>query len=139
MNVRELMTSHPICISASSPVREAVEMLRDLDIRHLPVVDDENCLVGMVSDRDLRGLSIPVVGDADYQGQLYRTLDAPVSAVMSAGLVTVEPEDDVTDAIDLMIEHKVGAVPVVDPEGDELVGIVSYVDVLRRVPTNAFA
>jgi acetoin utilization protein AcuB len=50
---------------------------------------------------------------------------------MSTDVLSVDPETDVGEVVDLMIEHRVGAVPVVDADSEELVGIVSYMDVLR--------
>jgi acetoin utilization protein AcuB len=50
---------------------------------------------------------------------------------MTSDVITVHPESDASEAIDLMIEHRVGALPVVEPDSTKLVGIVSYVDALR--------
>lgn len=58
-------------------------------------------------------------------------LDLPVSRVMNTDLKTVSSEDDLDDAIELMVEHRIGAVPVIDPSINGLVGIVSTIDALR--------
>jgi acetoin utilization protein AcuB len=58
-------------------------------------------------------------------------LDASIASLMSSDLLSVSPETDVTEVVDLMIEHRVGAIPVVGDEGDDLLGIISYVDILR--------
>jgi CBS domain-containing protein len=76
-----------------------------------------------VSDRDLR--SVPVHG--------LDSSDLPVTSVMSDHPVMVTPDTDLKDVADRMIEGHIGAVVVVDPESTRLVGIVSYVDVLRVV------
>jgi len=130
MNVREIMTPEPYAVSVTSSVRHVLRMLAEADVRHLPVVD-EGLLVGIVSDRDLR--SFGAMGpDALEQPELARrALAQPVSEVMSSDVVTVNPESDVAEVIDLMIEHRIGAVPVVEPGSKQLVGIVSYVDALR--------
>jgi acetoin utilization protein AcuB len=124
MVVDEIMSPKPIAVEANQTVREALRRLITEDIRHLPVVD-EGALVGMVSDRDVRGLASDVLSGAELSEQLAR----PVSEVMSSDVVTVDPETEIVEAIDLMIEHKIGALPVV--ADSQLVGILSYVDVLR--------
>lgn len=129
MNVQELMTVNPVAVRTNSKVRDVLAILQEMEIRHLPVVNEDNDLVGMLSDRDLRSLSIPVTGpDADERAR--KVLDQPVSTHMSSSVLSVTTEEDVGDVIDLMLEHRVGAVPVVNADG-ALAGIVSFVDVLR--------
>jgi len=122
------MTLSPATVDATTTVGKVLERLFELDVRHLPIVDDGR-LVGIVSDRDLRDVTARLVS----QGVVERTrcLTAPVADIMSSDVLSVEPETDLGEVVDLMIEHRVGALPVVASENDELVGIVSYVDVLR--------
>lgn len=127
MNVREIMTPEPYAVSASSSVRHALRMLAEADVRHLPVVE-EGSLVGIVSDRDLRSFGA-IALDALETTRIDFTKS--VTTVMSSDVVTVNPESDVGEMIDLMIEHRIGAVPVVEAGSSRLVGIVSYVDALR--------
>ena len=128
----DVMTEDPKTISMTATVGDAVRMLHTLDVRHLPVVDDEGTLVGMLSDRDLRGLSFPEIVGEEYIGSIQTALDAPISSVMTSDVVAVEVEDDASLIIELMLDYKIGAVPVVDLDGT-LVGIVSYVDLLRQL------
>jgi acetoin utilization protein AcuB len=126
------MTSHPEHIVATGSVQEAVNKLFELDARHLPVVDEHGELVGVLSDRDLREYSQPY----EMQFENLTTSDerevTPVSDIMSGDVISAHPEDDITEIIDMMIDQKVGAVPVVDPLDGNLVGIVSYIDILRE-------
>jgi acetoin utilization protein AcuB len=126
------MTRNPEHIEAGEPVQEAVNKLFELDVRHLPVVDEYGELVGIISDRDVREFSQPY--DAQYEnlGPNNEREATPVNNIMEPGVISVHPEDDVTEVIDLMIDHKIGAVPVVDALDSSLVGIVSYVDILRE-------
>jgi acetoin utilization protein AcuB len=124
------MTRNPVSIQDTESLRVAVEVLATLDIRHLPVVDASGELIGMLSDRDLRGLT-PII---DPEG-VTRVLSAKVGSVMTNGVLAVDEEADAAEVIDLMIDNKVGALPVTDDSGS-LVGIVSYVDVLRALSTN---
>jgi len=82
-----------------------------------------------VSDRDLREYRLPVMEELEHPDQADDLLDTPLSEVMNSEVVSVDSGEDVVAAIDLMIEYRVGALPVLD--GRELVGIVSYVDLLR--------
>ena len=126
MQARDVMTPSPVTRNPTASLSEVMETMLDKDIRHLPIVSGEE-LVGMVSDRDMRQFSRDLISD---NGRAKAQLAAPISKMMSGDVLTVEPEDDLDDLIELMVEHKVGAVPVVDGDGS-LVGIVSYIDILR--------
>jgi CBS domain-containing protein len=127
MVVEEVMSMQPIVIRLTDTIRRAMSASMEGDVRHLPVVDDGQ-LVGIVSDRDLRDafrtLCYSASGDDD-------PLDQPIARIMSSDVICVDAEAELGDVIDLMIEHKVGAIPVVKVGSQELIGIVSYVDLLR--------
>ncbi len=132
MVARDVMTSHPVTVSPQARVAEVWDLMRELDIRHVPVVQDGE-LVGMVSDRDVAYLDVARLLVTEGAGGLQRQLATPVIEVMSSDVIFVEPDAAVSDVIALMLEHKIGAVPVVAPGSGEVVGIVSYVDVLGAV------
>jgi acetoin utilization protein AcuB len=90
-------------------------------------------LVGMLSDRDLAALDVAAVLAAGGADAARRALLRRVVDVMSADVVCAEVETELSDVIDLFLEYKVGAIPVVQPDTRELMGIISYVDVLRAV------
>jgi acetoin utilization protein AcuB len=123
----EVMTRNPATLSPANTLKQAAERLHDLDVRHLPVVNDDGELVGMVSDRDLRGLPFAFAAE----GMTEVPAEATVSQLMSSDVLSVELETDLNEVIDLMIDQRVGAVPVLDDRG-LLAGIVSYVDLLRE-------
>jgi acetoin utilization protein AcuB len=129
MLVQDIMTPNPYSVSVTTSVRQVLHALAEADVRHLPVVD-EGALVGIVSDRDLRALGT-LDGELSRPSAVREALAQPASSVMSANVITVNPESDVAEAIDLMIEHRIGALPVVEADSTKLVGIVSYVDALR--------
>jgi acetoin utilization protein AcuB len=132
MKARDVMTPSPITVTLEATLAEVWDLMREADIRHVPVVK-AGVLVGMVSDRDLASLDVARVLTADGADALRRALATPVVTVMSADVIFVEMEDDLDDVIELMLEHKVGAIPVVRPDTREVVGIVSYIDVLREI------
>ena len=130
MQAQDLMTEALVTVESTEAVRHALLKMEDQEIRHLPVMDGRQ-MVGMVSDRDLKEYRLPAMEELQNPDYADELLDKPVSEVMNTDLVTLEPSESVKTAIDLMLEYKVGALPVVDRHGDELLGIVSYVDVLR--------
>ena len=87
----------------------------------------------MVSDRDLRNARIPYTIQDGEAGAGRNELDSPITSVMTSDVISVGPETEVPELIDLMLEYRVGALPVVEEETGDLLGIVSYVDVLRRL------
>jgi CBS domain-containing protein len=127
----EIMTEDVTTIDAAASLADALQLLAELDVRHLPVVTDGE-LVGMVSDRDVRSLGLHVT-DLESLDQLRSRTSPPVSEIMTGGVISIGPSTEIPEIIDLMLEEKVGAVPVVDEESTELMGMVSYVDVLRAV------
>ena len=130
---RDLMTADPVAVRATDTVRDAVQLFQALEVRHLPVVNAQRELVGMLSDRDLRGLALPVVIDHQWVGAIQTALESRVATLMSSDPLSVAVDADAAEIVDLMLEQRIGAVPVVDAD-QKLVGIVSYVDVLRELP-----
>ena len=131
MIARDVMTSDPITLTVQATVEDAADVMRERNIRHVPVVDALGALAGMVSDRDLGYLDLGrILGDEGVDG-VRRHLMTPVANVMTPDVITVGPDDDVGELVDLMLERRVGAVPVVQGASARLVGIVSYVDLLR--------
>lgn len=133
MIAAELMTEDPTTIRQTDPVSDALVVLQSLEIRHLPVVDDDNNLVGMLTDRDLGPLMrLSTEGIADAEKMVLPLSLRPVGDFMSSDVVSVDADTDMIAIIDTLLEEHIGAVPVVDGEGS-VIGIVTYVDILRAV------
>lgn len=133
MQVGSIAKQAVVSAKPEDTVRDAIVTLEDLDVRHLPIVTAEGELVGMISDRDLREYRLPILEELENPGKADELLETPLSQVMSGNVVSIDSFESLRTAVDLMIEYGVGALPVVDPDGEELVGILSYVDVLRAV------
>ena len=117
LKVRDTMTGSPRSIDASTSVVEAAQLMREGHIGSLPITDDEQ-LVGMITDRDI---AMRVVAEAaDHT-------NTSVGDVSSRDLVTVEPDEDLDEALQLMARHQVRRLPVV--ENGRLVGIVAQADI----------
>ena len=132
MNARDVMTPNPMTIRSQATVAEAWDLMGEMEIRHVPVVDD-GTLVGMLSDRDLGRLDVTRMLVAEGADALRQELATPVAKLMSLDVIAAEPETELGDIVDVLVGHKVGALPVVHPDTRELVGIISYVDVLRAL------
>lgn len=120
MLVHELMHADPITIGPGTTLVDANSIMRDRDIRHLPVVDGA-ILVGVVTDRDLR-LATSALAKRPLSPQ------AEVREVMSRSVQTAHPLDPIESAARVMREFKIGCLPVLD--GSRLVGIVTGIDIL---------
>jgi acetoin utilization protein AcuB len=124
----EIMTENPVTATELMSVAEALGLLYELDVRHLPVVRGRE-LVGIISDRDLRGFS-GVDEDAAIEA-IESARTATIGSFMNTNPVKVDPETNIREVVDLMLLHRVGAIPVTDLDTGDLLGIVSYVDLLR--------
>ena len=131
MLIREIMTEEVGTVSPEATAEEAFRLIYEGDFRHLPVVSAGNELLGILSERDLREQVLPALLEMELPEAREEAMARSVSELMQGDTLTVHPDDDVDQAIELMLEHRVGAVPVVHPDTGELMGIVSYVDVLR--------
>jgi acetoin utilization protein AcuB len=139
MNVRAVMTANPMTIDPETPVAAAVATMRDRGLRHLPVVDDDGRLLGVVTDRDLRSVILgPAIADYLPGAQpgrlraLARELETvTVGHAMTWGAVTIGPDVAVAQAAAVMVAAGVGSLPVV--EQARLVGILTERDVLRTL------
>ena len=117
LSVRDTMTQNPRSIDASTSVVEAAQLMREGHIGSLPIIDDEQ-LVGMITDRDI---ATRVVAQAVDHTK------TSVGDVSSRDLITVEPDRDLDEALQLMARHQVRRLPVV--ENGRLVGIVAQADI----------
>jgi CBS domain-containing protein len=115
MNIRDVMTPNPQCVSSGDSIQSAARIMRDCDTGAVPVVDNGRP-VGMVTDRDI---VIRAVAD----GQLNRA----VREIVSTGIVCASPDMSTREAEELMSEHQIRRLPVV--ENDRIVGIVSLGDI----------
>ena len=132
MLAADVMTEDPLWVEAQTTTGEAVRKLLEAGVRHLPVLE-AGVVVGMLSDRDLRSGTSSLLRGDDWQPGLSNYLSEPVESLMSRPVESVTPDSDLEDAVNIMLREHVGAVPVVDPESNRLVGIISYLDVLRAM------
>jgi CBS domain-containing protein len=119
-SVRDAMTENPRSIGASASVVEAARLMRDQHIGSLPITDDER-LVGMITDRDIATRVVAEAADPET---------TMVGDVHSRDIISVEPDKDLEEALQLMARHQVRRLPVV--ENGRLVGIVAQADIALK-------
>jgi acetoin utilization protein AcuB len=123
------MTPNPVTITPDTSIKEALELVRSRPFRHLPVVDADGHLVGIVTEKSLvyaspTSTTTLSIFEVDYI--LSRT---KVGRMAPGEVVTVRPDLPIEEAARVMIDHRIGCLPVV--EDDKLVGIISDTDIFR--------
>ena len=128
MRVRDLMSTKVISTHVGTPVQVAYELMRDGGFRHLPVLSTRGKLVGILSDRDLRGVGA-IFKDANSGiDEFLVTEPTTVEKIMVANPVTVSPDATVSTAVKIIRDKRIGCLIVT--EGEDIAGILSYLDVL---------
>ncbi len=134
MKVRDLMTISCVTAPPPMPVLEARQLMIEKRIRHL-LVSEGPKLVGIVTDRDIR-LNLPSPATSLSVWEInYLLARMTLASVMTKNVVTVESSREATEAAQLMLDHKIGALPVVDR--GLLVGIITETDLLRAFVKSA--
>ena len=142
MKVRDIMTRDLTAVEKDIPVQELIFILDNAEMPNVPVVDEENHLVGFISEKDLIRAALPgyfeMLHSASFipdmnqlASKLAQIADEPIEKYMSSNLLSVTVEDDDLRAADLIIRKGVKNLPVVDAEG-RLVGRIRRIDLLRH-------
>jgi CBS domain-containing protein len=124
MQVRDVMTKDPACVTPRAPIREAAQVMQRENVGIVPVIEEkgDKRLLGVVTDRDI---AIRVVAEG-------LSADTRVSEIMSSSRITTcSPDDDVDEAMQAMSSEQVRRIPIVDERGS-LVGIVAQADIVRK-------
>lgn len=124
MLVEEIMSTEVITLYSSSKIKDALQLLSEHSIRHIPIVDEKDQVIGIVSDRDIRDAS-PSILEKEPDHSI---LDNSVSTIMSSPVITVHPLDFIEDIASIFYEHEIACVPVT--QENKLVGIVTEKDLL---------
>lgn len=133
--VRRWMTPDPITISPNDSLVDAHALMRDNNIRRLPVVNKNGELVGIVTLGDVREASPSDATSLSVWELNYLLLKLKISEIMTRDPITVYTTDTIAEAANLMLENKVSGLPVVEPTG-KLVGIITESDIFRLVVEN---
>jgi CBS domain-containing protein len=128
--VSAVMTRGPATVDEHAPVADAAAEMAAGGFRHVPVVDRDGRLVGMISELDLRSrLGTDLRG---FSGAAAEALSQPAGDAMTPDPIALAPDASLADALAVFADDRVGAIPVVD-DLERLVGILSYVDLLGTI------
>jgi len=121
MKVQDIMTKDPETVGPGTYIGDVAKLMRDLDVGIIPIVSDDE-LKGVITDRDI---TIRVVAEGRNPDQV------KVSEVASKQVVTIDPQQDLDEALRIMAKHQVRRLPVVEEDG-KLVGVVAQADIARK-------
>ncbi|NWG04210.1 MAG: CBS domain-containing protein [Syntrophaceae bacterium] len=128
--MRERITRNPITINPEANFFEARALIHDKGVRHLPVIDKNNHLVGIITDRDIREAAPSAATLLSFQELNYLLHKLKVSAIMTPKekLITITTDTLIEEAVKLMRDHNIGCLPVM--EGEKLYGLFAESDAL---------
>ncbi|MBD3110490.1 CBS domain-containing protein [Bacillus sp. AGMB 02131] len=126
MIAEEIMSKDVITLNSSDTIQTAMRVMRENRIRHIPIVDENNSLIGLVTTQSIRNASPSILYANE---QIEDVLDKPLSMIMKTNVVTGHSLDFVEDIAMLFYENKIGCLPILN--GRSLVGIISESDLLH--------
>jgi acetoin utilization protein AcuB len=129
MLVEDRMTSDPVTITTNTSLKDALELVRSKSFRHLPVLDEDGGLVGIVTEKSLVYASPTPTTTLSIFEVDYILSRIRVGQVIQGSVITVGPDLPIEEAARVMIDHRIGCLPVVEDE--KLVGIISDTDIFR--------
>ena len=129
LKVKDIMTSEVFVLHATQTLELVRSLMRIKHVRHVPIVDQDNTFVGLITHRDLLAQTISHLADVDDDEQEYLDRHIHIMNIMKTDVLSVDPEIDVCAAITLLLDNKYGCLPVVS--GGKLVGIVTEADFLN--------
>jgi len=130
MFVRDRMSSPAVTITPNTTLQDALNLMHEHRFRRLPVVDEKGRLVGIVSERDLLYASPPPAALLNGLELNHVLSKLQIEEVMTQDVITTTPDAFIEDVARLMVENKIGGLPIVD-EDNYVVGVITETDVFR--------
>ncbi|WP_088068681.1 acetoin utilization AcuB family protein [Gottfriedia luciferensis] len=129
MLIQDIMRSSNITLKKDNTIGEAVAIFRKGAVRHIPIINDDGQVVGIISDRDVRD-ALP---STLYSQAISSVFDVPVEKIMTTNVITCSPIDFVEEVATYFFQYKIGCLPVI--LSGKLIGIVTEIDVLHTLVT----
>jgi len=124
MLIEEMMIRNVITLTPSHTVKDAIQIMNENNIRHLPIITATKSVIGIITDRDLKEV-IPSILSETKDMNIYNT---PLSEVMTKNPITGHPMDFVEDSANIFYQQNIGSLPITS--NGELVGIITETDLL---------
>ncbi len=146
--VADVMTPNPITVTPQTPLPEAIKLLAEEHISGLPVVDDSGKLIGVISETDLMwqesGVEPPpyimildsviyLQNPARYEKEVHKALGQTVGEVMTRKPISIKSSQSLREAAHLMHEKNIRRLPVVDDQGNKVIGLLTQGDIIRSM------
>ncbi|MEH7390068.1 acetoin utilization AcuB family protein [Bacillus sp. JJ1474] len=128
MIVEEIMWTEVVALSKDDSIAKAIKLMNEKKIRHLPIIDENQRLIGLVTDRDIRDATPSILFETEKFKEL---LQNPLKMIMKTDIITGHPLDFVEEVSAILYEHRIGCLPIL--KDDKLVGIVTETDLLRTL------
>ncbi|WP_394235585.1 acetoin utilization AcuB family protein [Niallia oryzisoli] len=128
MIVEEIMKTKIITLTQDQPILDAANLMLQHKVRHLPIITEDNQLIGLVSDRDIRDATPSILTDPEEQKDV---LKKPIKSIMTTNLITGHPLDFVEEIGAIFYEHHISCLPIVKDK--KLVGIITETDLLHTL------
>ncbi|MBU8905211.1 acetoin utilization AcuB family protein [Desertibacillus haloalkaliphilus] len=127
MIIEEIMHTDVVTLTEDATIKTAIKMLEENRIRHIPVIDENNHLIGIVTDRDIRDAKPSIFHSDEHKEDLLK----PISTIMERDVFTAHPLDFVEEVSAIFYEHNIGCLPIV--EDDKLIGIITETDIFHTL------
>ena len=122
MQVSDYMTASPVTIAMDADYQDAFQIMEERDLHHLPVVNAEGAVIGILTRRDLQ-----------LAARCFKEAPAEISEVMHSPVTTIAPDSDLAAAVECMRSDRIGCLPVSTDGGQQIVGIITETDLLRAL------
>jgi CBS domain-containing protein len=125
------MSSPAVVVNSTLTLPEARALLRTHRVRRMPVVNEHQKLIGIVTEGDINRISDSHVTDVREYNLYYRISELPIKEMMTTPVITATPDMRLREVAELMLNHKIGGLPVV--EDDHVVGMITESDLFREM------
>ena len=129
--LKDIMIPNPVTLNIDAPFFKAAEIFQEKKIRHLPVVNNQGVIMGVISQRDFNRIASPEKSPTgEYLYDMEELAKYILKQYIIDKVIVLTPEDTIEKAVELMAEKKLGCIPIVDSE-QKVVGIVTAIDGLK--------
>ncbi len=128
--IKDIMTANPLTLTPYNSIKDARTLMDKANIRHIPILSDKKELIGIVARKEVLRASVSIFANLDKETRDRIDAGIPLIEIMVPKVLAVEADTAVTIAAAMLVESKVGCLPVLE-DGKKLSGIVTAIDFLR--------